>query len=1558
MVIKFNFRFVLFIVICFCIYGFSNAKTNLRQTTSETDTVDKSRPSKSKGAETTSKALSGKKLKIEMPAIIVKEDPSQKSSFLLPSPKKEEKPFSPIKRRKAIRHKANEIYSKEAPGDKTNVENDLSSFLPDRARASITRSMHQIVVEKEKGLKPKIEYKSVKYVMMPEEVGNEIQTTSNKKDTHMKDLDFPPSISKFLIKRKYLIGSLNGKTSEKKDFQVIVDGHTVMNDKYLTSTADPIGYKQKSDQKSVNALEEVKLMKTMSSKKMYYKEPDIAKQKKGKKSKTKSLTKKSKQNKSEKKQLPKDIDVKSSPITKYDKMTMREKLVYTQQFNENNPTKTVKTEFGSSKPLVKSEKVKAKSQKSEVFVTRRKSIRPKQNDSKYSSQNVPLNIEVDTKDWKSNYRRKKNDLMQSMLEPEPVLRKTKNNENAKSFKKKHKEYTVSIKRKSKEHIVSMGKKSKEQNIPAKLDQKDTAMFGKETLYGSNPINIKIDTKDWKTNYSKKKNKLLQAMLDSSTYEKGRFKEKKNKAKAKSVKEVVQQKNVHSYLIKPNTVIEVGNTEITVGIPSHVAKQTRTTDRKSKGNTLKKIQTEIKAPATLKAFRSDEVRVKIDTVTVQNAEKSNGKISAMQTTTTAPSPPKEALRSAKQPSTTTHFPLKIEFVTAKIPAELEGNRNKSSLTKRKNHKKFITNGLSEDSQKSRIITSSENLNVNLDHYADFTRTGITNGENNIVVGTLSGIKDRANAGMINLQVDTAEREQALNITKITGSRPTDRHTVATNKKLFNVKTKPYNIHKTISTNSQSQTSLSNVKKQDKSMTDFSISLLAAHEVEKATQAPLKKTKPTVKAPVKKSPRFVLRNNNNSGKSFVFSFKTNKKPKKNVPKVTSVQFQPAFIYKDTAEIHRSENSLFANSIHEKSEKTPNNFYKHSIMRENHKDFRWPVPSKIVQGIPVTQPPPEVSTLGLIISGDFVSSFAEQAFKDVSSDNKVSRQSINRTTAKTKFQPKQTVKSDFLFPIQSFYTPSPKAITTVDLALVTRKRNGLYQNDKYYSSDIHYQIQELLNSTETNQLTDIPGNIDIQTSTVPLPKMRNTFIQSRPKTMPFVYTAESQAGRTKMQRINNKQNVQNLVERTTLGNSAPPSITGFDLGLSMKRNKSKKTYIQMTQATQAFEETSQSPMKNIVKGSSSLSNFRRMQIPSRPIETVIYPTVSVQTERKGVTEKPRMLKKLTSTTTTTTTTTTPKPKTTSTTSTTSTTTATTTTTEATTTRRPTVASTTTTEKPSTTTTPGSIKEVISDLSSLNDIAKKAKDALQRISEVFKGPPDNIIAVSKTDAYKKYKKAATEVIEMKKSPTMVPAVGIIKPLRKSEAIYKFSQYGSKRSQEMTEDNAIKREIKKLLIQQNTIYPGPLQKGPVSYPRVTPMMDQNVYTQNEITSNARGMLYNTPEMTSMMIATESMAPEQNGGYIQNYNFPGANRQALGNSARLPFQNSVRVTPPMPIVQPIVQPKVYCSFISLLFLIFEPPCKSHVMKIKTYQITARMIKLSLLFKIVQRASLFRKSTYL
>lgn len=34
------------------------------------------------------------------------------------------------------------------------------------------------------------------------------------------------------------------------------------------------------------------------------------------------------------------------------------------------------------------------------------------------------------------------------------------------------------------------------------------MFGKERLYGFNLINIKIDIKDWKINYSKKKNKLF------------------------------------------------------------------------------------------------------------------------------------------------------------------------------------------------------------------------------------------------------------------------------------------------------------------------------------------------------------------------------------------------------------------------------------------------------------------------------------------------------------------------------------------------------------------------------------------------------------------------------------------------------------------------------------------------------------------------------------------------------------------------------------------------------------------------------------------------------------------------------------------------------------------------------------------------------------------------------------------------------------------------------------------------------------------------------------------
>lgn len=121
-----------------------------------------------------------------------------------------------------------------------------------------------------------------------------------------------------------------------------------------------------------------------------------------------------------------------------------------------------------------------------------------------------------------------------------------------------------------------------------------------------------------------------------------------------------------------------------------------------------------------------------------------------------------------------------------------------------------------------------------------------------------------------------------------------------------------------------------------------------------------------------------------------------------------------------------------------------------------------------------------------------------------------------------------------------------------------------------------------------------------------------------------------------------------------------------------------------------------------------------------------------------------------------------------------------------------------------------------------------------------------------------------------------------------------------MGEENAIKREIKKLLIQQNTVYPVANQNGPVSFARVTPSMDQYMYAQNDMTSNGRDILYNTPEMTSMMIATESMLPEQNNPYIQNFNFPGANRQALGNSARYPYQTMVRPTSATPIVQPKV----------------------------------------------------------
>ncbi|XP_062577361.1 uncharacterized protein LOC134239207 [Saccostrea cucullata] len=75
-------------------------------------------------------------------------------------------------------------------------------------------------------------------------------------------------------------------------------------------------------------------------------------------------------------------------------------------------------------------------------------------------------------------------------------------------------------------------------------------------------------------------------------------------------------------------------------------------------------------------------------------------------------------------------------------------------------------------------------------------------------------------------------------------------------------------------------------------------------------------------------------------------------------------------------------------------------------------------------------------------------------------------------------------------------------------------------------------------------------------------------------------------------------------------------------------------------------------------------------------------------------------------------------------------------------------------------------------------------------------------------------------------------------------------------------------------------------------MMNQNVYAKNDITSH----LYNTPEMTSMMMATESILPKQNNAFIQNYNFPGANRQVFASSARYPsYQPNVRVTPPTPL---------------------------------------------------------------
>ncbi|XP_048737040.1 uncharacterized protein LOC125652113 [Ostrea edulis] len=86
-------------------------------------------------------------------------------------------------------------------------------------------------------------------------------------------------------------------------------------------------------------------------------------------------------------------------------------------------------------------------------------------------------------------------------------------------------------------------------------------------------------------------------------------------------------------------------------------------------------------------------------------------------------------------------------------------------------------------------------------------------------------------------------------------------------------------------------------------------------------------------------------------------------------------------------------------------------------------------------------------------------------------------------------------------------------------------------------------------------------------------------------------------------------------------------------------------------------------------------------------------------------------------------------------------------------------------------------------------------------------------------------------------------------------------------------------------------------------MMDQNIFNKNNINTNSRGILYNTPEMTSMIISTESILPEQNNAYIQNYNFPGANRQLYANSARYPsYQNKSPVTLPTPINP---QPNVY-----------------------------------------------------
>ena len=1467
MMIGSNFRLVSFVVVLFSFYGILHAKESVKQAFSGKDTRNESKHSRTGENKTSLQAVTGET--VELPDIIVKENPSQKSSFLLPSLEKEEKPFSRIKRRKAIRSKVNEVYSKENIVHKAKDNERGISYLPDRSRASITRSMHQIVVEKEQGLKPKIEYKSVKYTMTPEESGNEIQTSIGKNDLLMKEKGFHPSVSQFLIKRKYLIGSLKGKDKDKKGFQYILDGQTVFNDKYITSTADPIGFKQKSDQKSINKLEEVKLLKKSPSKKNYFKSFDSKKL--SKEGKNKSVYRKEQIQITKSKEKTKDTQVNSSPITKYDKMSMRDKLMYSQRFNEKKPSNTNKeVEKVFDKVSVESKTSKIKNKK-EKYVTRRKTIRPKQEEMKTNdlSGNIPLAIEVDTKDWKTNYQYKKKKLLSSVMKSTGEV-----------------------------HIISKGKKSKELKV-SEVNKGEKIINLKRKLYESQPLNIEMDTKDWKTNYRKKKNKLLRTMLDSNTFKQEQG--QKKDSTANTIKEVVQQRKVHSYRIKPNTVIEVGNTEITVGVPSHVALQSQTIDRKMiEQNPLKEKPKALKPPATYKAFRSDEMRKVFNTATVANTDKSK-KVKLIKTTTSAPAKINLKRKTKLLPNkTTTQFPLKIEFVTAKMPVDVGTSKNKSkSETEQTIHKKFITNGLSEDSKKSRIITSSENLNVNLDHYADFTRTGITNGENNIVVGTLSGIKDRANAGMLNLNVDTAERVPTKNITETPNTKQ---------KELFSPKlttngskVKPLN-YPDVNTNTKSLTEarLSNVKKKGKSMTDFSISLLAAHEEEKTTQGSAQKRPPSTRAPVRKAPRFVIRTNKNNGKSFVFSFKTNKKPTLKIPKVPSVQFQPAFIYKDTAEIHRSENSLYVNSIHDKPEKTPNTFYKHNAMREKHKDFRWPVPSSDrVQGIPVTQPPTDVSTLGMIISGDFVSSFAEQAFKDLNSINKSRKQKNTKYSGKSKLRQNKLVKNDFLFPMQSLYTPSPKAITTVDLALATKRRNGLYENDNFYSSDIHNQIKQLLNSTETIQLTDIPGNIDIQTSTVPLPKLRNTFTQNQGNNIQFVYTAETQMGRTRMQKIK-KPRVQLSFERSTSGNGVPASITGYDLGLSLKRDKPKNMFTQMTQATRTFEQASQSPIKNVYSEMKSLSNLRKKDIQSKIVDNVVLLNVETVTSAPYKPSIPKTSKTRTTTTTTTKMPVTQQPTTSSTKSTTEKVTTQPTKATTTTTIKTTRAKTTTTTSSPTSTTTTTLAPTKAIISSINDVVGKAKDTLARLNEVHRGPPDNIIAVSKTDAFQKYKKAATEVIELKKSPTMVPAVGIIKPLRKSEAIYKFSQYGSKQKQDMGEENAIKREIKKLLIQQNTVYPVANQNGPGSLARVTPAMDQYMYAQNDMTSNGRDILYNTPEMTSMMIATESMLPEQNNPYIQNFNFPGANRQALGNSARYPYQTVVRPTSATPIVQPKV----------------------------------------------------------